>query len=161
MTRKELLDLLDQNAKEAVTEVAYPLHMKALSGESLTGTEVAVLVPALLNMEVLNGGLCQFFVNDGDFAALVPPALRAVGAEDYAALVCDFAQKHGIDLNDLSAFELTLDPDDADFAPYIMLTEKYPFDDFDNAFYELYGTDPLEGYIAGYIREHIGTFAEA
>lgn len=150
MTRADLLDLLDQNAEEAVTEVAYPLHMKALSGESLTGTEIAVLVPALLNMEVLNGGLCQFFVNDGDFAALVP-----------AALVCDFAEKHGIELDDLSDFELTLDPDDADFDPYIALTEKYPFDDFDDAYCELYGTNPLEGHIARFIREHIDAFAEA
>lgn len=161
MTRKELLDLLDQNAEGAVTEIAYPLHMKSLSGDSLTEMETTVLVLALLNMEVLNGGLCQFFVNDGAYAALVPAALLAVGAEDYAALLCDFVKKHNIHLDDLSAFELDIAPGEEDFTPYIALTEKYPFADFDDAFYELYGTAPLEGYIAGYIREHIDAFAEA
>lgn len=159
MTRKELLELMNTSTEDFVHEVGIYLYAKLEAENELSGHEIPVFVLWMWNIEMQNGGLCQFFVNDGEYASLVPSALAAVGAEEYAALLCDFVEKHGIDLEDLSAFELDIESVEEDFSPYIEVQQKYPFEDFDDAYYELYGTDPLEGKIADYIREHIDAFA--
>ena len=158
MTREEILEQLDKNTEYIVHEIGIYLHAKIEADGKLNGPEIPVFVLWMWNIEMLNGGLCQFFVNNGAYASLVPGSLEAVGAEKYTSLLCDFVDKHGINLEDLSEFELIPQLDKEDFSPYIEAHEKYPFVDFDNAFYDLYGSDPLEGRIAGYIRDHIDAF---
>ena len=158
MTREEILEQLDKNPEDIVHEIGIYLLAKMEADGELNGPEIPVFVLWMWNIEMLNGGLCQFFVNDGAYASLVPGSLEAVGAEEYASLLFDFVDKHGINLEDLSEFELNPQLDEEDFSPYIAVHKKYPFEDFDDAFYDLYGSDPLEGRIADYIRDHIDAF---
>lgn len=159
MTPAELLSRMDESVDDCIHELGTCLYAKAEAGEELNGPELHVFVLWMWNIEMQNGGLCQFFVNDGEYAALVPAALEAVGAREYAALLNVFVAKHKIDLHDLSQFDLDLDAMDEDFSAYTDATELYPFDDFDEAFYDLYGADPLEAYVASFIRENINKFS--
>lgn len=160
MTRTELLSQMDENMEDCIHELGIYLYAKAEDGDELQGPEIPIFVLWMWNIEMQNGGLCQFFVNDGEFAPLVPAALEAVGAKKYAALLNDFVAKHKIDLQDLSQFDLDIDSMDADMSTYTDATTLYPFDEFDDAFYELYGSDPLEAYMAAYIRENISSFTQ-
>lgn len=160
MTRAELLSQMDESLEDCIHEIGTALYAKAEDGDELHGPEIPVFILWMWNIEMQNGGLCQFFVNDGQFASLVPTALEAVGAKEYAKLLNDFVATHKIDLHDLSQFDLDMDPMKTDFSAYTDATELYPFDDFDEAFYDLYGSDPLEAYIAAYIREYISSFTQ-
>ena len=160
MKREEILDLFEKSTEELVHEIGISLHSKLEDDGELDGPEIPVFVLWMWNVEMQNGGLCQFLVNDGEYASLVPTSLKTIGADEYTTLLCDFVEKNGINLEDLSEFALNLQPDQEDFSQYIEMHEKYPFNDFDDAFYDLYGTDPLEGYIADYILDHIDAFID-
>lgn len=160
MTRAELLSQMDESVEDCIHELGTALYAKAENGKELKGPEIPIFVLWMWNIEMQNGGLCQFFVNDSEFAALVPAALEAVDAKEYAKLLNDFVTTHKIDLHDLSQFDLNIDSMDADFSAYTDATELYPFDDFDEAFYDLYGSDPLEAYMAAFIRENISSFTQ-
>lgn len=160
MSREELLAKLDENAEDCIHELGTALYDKVDAGEDLQDSESMVFVLWMWNIEIQNGGLCQFFVNEGAYAPLVPSALEAVGAKEYAALLHDFVMKHNISLDDLSQFDLDIDPVTQDMSAYTDATELYPFDDFDDAYYELYSTKPLESYIAAYIRKNIDSFMQ-
>lgn len=160
MTREELLAKLDENAEDCIHELGTALYDKIDAGEELQGPQIPVFALWMWNIEIQNGGLCQFFVNEGEYATLVPSALEAVGATDYAALLQDFVTKHNISLDDLSQFDLDIESLNEDMSAYVDATELYPFDDFDDAYYELYSTKPLEGYMAAYIRKNIDSFLQ-
>lgn len=160
MTREELLSQLDENAEDCIHELGMALYNKVESGDELDGPALHVFVLWLWNIEMQNGGLCQFFVNDRQFAPLVPEALKAVGAKGYATLLNSFVAQHKIDLQNLSQFDLTIESIDADFSAYTDATELYPFDDFDDAFYDLYGSEPLESYIVAYILKNVNSFTQ-
>lgn len=159
MTRIELLAQMEENMDDCIHELGTYLYAKVDDGEELQGAEVPVFILWMWNIEMQNGGLCQFFVNDGAYAAHVPAALEAVGAKEYAVLLRSFITKHSIDLNDLSQFDLEFESEDDDMSAYADAAELYPFDDFDEAYYDLYGSDPLEAYIAAYIRQNIDSFS--
>ena len=101
-------------------------------------------------MEMENGGLCQYFVNSSrELALLLPAALDEIGATDHRALFDAFVRNNDIDVNDLSSFISD------GVEGYQAQTERYPFDDFDNAFYAL---KPIQEYLLPYIRAHISAF---
>lgn len=107
----------------------------------------------LFDMEVQNGGLCQYFVNSSRTTAPdLSQALDALGAGAYRALLEDFASQNGIDLGDLSSFVISRTKD------YEAQTRRYPFDQFDEAYYVRYETDPLERYLTAYVRQHLEEF---
>ena len=103
-----------------------------------------------LEMEVNNGGLCQFFVNSSRMAApLVSEYMGILGAAEHKKLYDDFVNKNGIDLTELSFFDV----DKAE--EFEEKTERYPFDEYDDAFYDM---KPLETYLKKFIRENINDF---
>lgn len=103
-----------------------------------------------LEMEVNNGGLCQFFVNSSRaFANAVSEYMEIVGAEEHRALYDGFVSKYEIDLEDLSSFDSDTSEE------FIMQYERYPFDEYDDAFYQL---APLETYLIPYIKANIDRF---
>lgn len=103
-----------------------------------------------LETEVNNGGLCQFFVNSSRMAApLVSAYMGMIGAEEHQKLYDDFVNRNGINLNDLSFFTIYKAKD------FEKKYKAYPFDEYDNAFYEM---EPLETYLKKYIREHLEDF---
>ena len=107
-------------------------------------------VTTLYEMEVNNGGLCQFFVNSSrEFAPVLAGYLGEIGASEHKALFEAFVHDNDIDVNDLSSFII----DELD--GFETQAKRYPFDDFDDAFYAM---KPIEELIVPYIRAHIEEF---
>ena len=103
-----------------------------------------------LEMEVNNGGLCQFFVNSSRMVApFVSEYMGVIGADDHKKLFDTFIAENKIDLLNLSSFDIVeLDEFEAQ-------TQRYPFDQYDDAFYAL---KPLETYLKKYAKEHLADF---
>lgn len=100
--------------------------------------------------EVNNGGLCQYFVNSSrETAPFLAECLTEIGAEDHRKLFADFITEYGIDLNDLSSFITD------DISEYEEQEARYPFDAFDDAFFQL---KPIQDYLISYIRGNITMF---
>ncbi len=98
-------------------------------------------------MEVNNGGLCQFFVNSSrECAPYVGKALAAIGADGLKALYEGFIAENKIDVRDLSSFDI------ASVEEYEAQTERYDFDAFDDRFYE---DELLHQQILDYAKAHI------
>lgn len=105
------------------------------------------------NMEILNGGLCQFFVNESkDVAPYVMECLNMIGALQYEKLFREFTEKHKIDLNELTSFEID------EVEEYEEQMEKYPFEEFDDLYYELDENEPLEELLIKYVKLHLEEF---
>lgn len=103
-----------------------------------------------LEMEVNNGGLCQFFVNPSRvLAPYISEYLGIVGAIDHKQLFDDFVQKYAIDLSDLSSFEIRRIED------YETQAKRYPFHEYDDIFYTL---PSLEEPLTPYVRANITSF---
>ena len=92
----------------------------------------AAYVVALMDMEILNGGIAQFFYNCGsEFAALVPDALREVGFHDIAALYERFLAEQHITLSEIDSYR-------AAYPDFVGVYQAHPFDDFDNAYMSIW-----------------------
>jgi len=104
----------------------------------------------LLEMEVNNGGLCQFFVNSSRLAApWVSDGLAAIGAKEHKELFDGFIGKYKINVNDLSSFAIRRMRD------FEKQAKRYPFDEYDDQFYSL---PSLQEPLTAYIRQHIDAF---
>lgn len=104
--------------------------------------------------EVQNGGLCQFFVNSSrEVAPYLLEALHTIGADTYSNMLTDFITTHKISLDDLSSFILK------DVSEFEDMEERFPFDDFDDAYYELYETNSLEKHLLEYAKAHLQDFS--
>ena len=103
-----------------------------------------------LEVEVNNGGLCQFFVNSSRMVApYISEYMSIIGANDHKELFDSFITNNNIDLSNLSSFDI----DDVD--EYEKQTERYPFDDYDDAFFDM---EPLEVYLKKFAREYLKDF---
>ena len=103
-----------------------------------------------LEIEVNNGGLCQFFVNSSRIVApWVSTSMNIIGAIEHQRLYDNFVQENGINLNDLSFFDVQK------VSEFQEKTKRYPFDQYDHAFYQM---ESLESYLKRYIRENLTDF---
>ena len=82
-------------------------------------------------------------------APLVSEYMGIIGADQHKKLYDDFVNKNGIDLTELSFFDV----DKAE--EFEEKTEKYRFDEYDDAFYDM---EPLETYLKKFAREHLSDF---
>lgn len=115
-----------------------------------TGARRTVFVVNLLDMEIQNGGLCQFFVNSSrNVAPYVSQALADIGAEAHRKLFDEFMETNDIDVNDLGSFRIKRIED------FQKQAKRYDFDAFDDRYYEL---DALTDLVADYIRKNIAEF---
>lgn len=144
MTTEELSDLSDEELLRAVV-VRAEQKVDATGGISaLNEKQRIVWAVNSLDLEVNNGGICQFFVNSSREAApWVSNSLEIIGAAEHKKLFDDFIARYRIDVNDLSSFDVETTEEFS--AQY----ERYPFDEYDNAFCEL---KPLELFLTAYIR---------
>lgn len=109
-----------------------------------------VFVVDCLEREVNNGGLCQFFVNSSrNTAPYVSESLDAIIAIMHKELFDDFIADNNIDVHDLTSFIIY------DVEEFAAQCERYPFDAFDDKFYE-YGD--FEAALTTYIKENIESF---
>lgn len=114
---------------------------------ALNEPQRVVWVLWMLDMEVNNGGLCQFFVNSSRAAASwVSDCMALVGADEHRQLYDDFVARNQLDLTDLSSFDVRRVSD------YKKQCQRLPFDEYDEHFYRL---EPLEMYLKPYIRAHL------
>ena len=116
--------------------------------EALSPQERNAHIAACLELEVMNGGLCQFFANDPQYAAHVPEALEAIGATEHRALYEQFLADTGID---------PLDPmfQTESVEEFSHLYDLYPWDDFDMAYCAL---TPIPELLEVYIQANPDAF---
>ncbi len=117
--------------------------------DSLSRPEQAAYVAAVLDAEIMNGGLCQFFANEPNLVPLVPEALTELGAQAHRTLYEEFLTVNGIDPKNLQEFEWT------DLEDFTALYDLYPWDDFDEPYCAL---TPLMDLVESYIQTHAGDF---
>ena len=151
---EELLKLSDDQLFEAVyfynldLVESYPDEAAALSKMSPERRTVFIL--SIFDVELQNGGLCQFFVNSSrSLAPYVDECLKMVGAEEHRKLFAEFVTNNQIDLNKLDSFRIS------DIEEYAAQTKRYDFDAFENPYFEL---TPLQDFIVAYIKANISEF---
>lgn len=105
--------------------------------------------------EVNNGGLCQYFVNSSSMTApYLEEALNVIGADAHLELFHRFVTENGIDVNDLDSFRI----ESAD--EFEEQLARYPFEAFDDSYYELERYGCLDELCSAYIQAHIEDFFE-
>ena len=151
---RELLTLSDDDLFEAVYFQIIAIAEEAEGEEAelaqLAGARRTVYILSLLDAEIQNGGLCQFFVNSSQMVApYVSQALAQVGADAHRRLFEEFVAQNNIDVSDLSSFVCSSTRE------YRKQTKRFDFESFDNAYYEL---PPLQELMVAYIKNNIDEF---
>ena len=141
MLRGELSTL---SGDELVVALAFPTD----DFSSMSPERKAAYTAACLELEVMNGGLCQFFANCPDCEPYVPEALEAIGAAEHKALYDRFLADTGID---------PLDPvfQTEDMDAFSQLYELWPWEDFDDAYLSL---APIPELLEAYIQSNPDAF---
>ncbi len=151
LTDQELYDVMIDNIDEEVDDFD---DCETL--ETYSWAKRVFYTVVWFSSEVNNGGLCQYFVNSSRYTApYVQDALHAIGAKKYLSLLNQFIEANAIDLNDLDSFIIE------DIEEFEEQAERYPFDDFDDAFYALENEEnnTFEELLGAFVRKHISEFA--
>lgn len=146
MSVAELKELPDDALYDLLCET---LYYDADSDEIDKYNPVQLTILTVMNFdaEIQNGGLCQFFVNSSrNYAPYVVESLKKIGADDIAKLFADFVRDNNIDVMDLSSFDVY---DEEEFEEQ---EDRYPFDDFDDAYDENY---EIEKLLLAYARNNL------
>lgn len=148
LTNRELLQAL--SARILVEEA----HMETKEClRTFKGAKRVFYIVNYFDMEIQNGGLCQFFVNSSrEVAPYVLECLEVIGANEYKMLLHEFTTKNRISLVDLKSFNTD------DIADYEAQTKRYPFDDFDDAYSALNEKKPLEVLLLKYSKKNLQDF---
>ena len=154
MSNEELAQLQDEALFEAAlirTENEVDMYDDMIEGiNSLIGAKKNFYITSYYEMEVNNGGLCQFFVNSSRYVAPeLSMALDEIKALEHKKAFDTFVKKNNIDLNDLSSFDIE------DVSEFEQQNERYPFEAFDDAFYDM---KPIQDYLTEYIEKNIEQF---
>lgn len=129
---------------DALMDKAYNPEIKDDDISQLDENEKIFYVLYYFNAEWQNGGLCQFFVNSSKrYAPLISEYLEIVGALEHKKIFDNFIKDNNINLYDLSFF--THDEN----TEYQDLCNAYPFDEFDDAFYDL---GELDDYLEAFMK---------
>lgn len=127
-----------QEKFDYLTDKAYNETIKDDDISQLDDNEKVFFVLYIFNLEIQNGGLCQFFVNSSRaYATLISQYLEIIGALEHKMLYDDFVKENNINLEDLSFFDMD------DLSEYEEKDNSYPFDRFDDAFCELTDIEEL------------------
>jgi hypothetical protein len=157
MTIEDLAGLSDEELLEVLTARILNEEGDRHIDECLKefqGAKRIFYVVNYFDMEIQNGGLCQFFLNSSQLVApYVLECLTKISAVSYKKLFEKFIIDNNISLDDLDSFTI----DDVD--QFEIQMSRYPFDKFDDSYYELYENEPLENLLVKYAREHIEDFA--
>ncbi|MBQ2904175.1 MAG: DUF4375 domain-containing protein [Clostridia bacterium] len=124
-------------------------------GEAENEKQKAVLAVINFDSEIQNGGLCQYLVNeDNENIIKITEYLRTVGAHEQAALLDTFAAENGLELKSVEI---------GNSNEYSEFENSMPFDEFDNAYMDLYTPDEewkpdFSGIVVSYIQDNIEDF---
>lgn len=152
---EELLDLPDGELFEIVyfqnIDIAESAEDEDEELEQFFGARRTVYILSMFDMEIQNGGLCQFFVNStSSVAPYVCDALSAVGAHEHRELFENFVTKNNIDVSNLESFKKG-----KGVRAYIKQTKRFDFNAFDDKYSEL---PVLQDKIVAYIKDNINEF---
>ncbi len=146
MSEEEWLRLDEEDFYDAVLCVCNDA-VYDIKADDLTQEQINVYSLINFEIEVNNGGLCQFFVNSSrECAPYLSRALETIGAFEMKELFDSFVSQNAIDLNNLESFVIN------SIDEYNAQTERFDFDLFDDKFYE--NTD-LHGQIIAYAKKNI------
>ena len=153
MSCNELAKLKDKQLyKAALTRIEYKVNnFEDLSDgfHSLNDTEKIIYAIDYYIIEMSNGGLCQFFVNSSRIVApYISEYLGIIGADEHKKQFDHFVAENNINLSDLSAFDVS------NHSHYIDISQRYPFDQFDDTFSEAI----LKKLLIDYMKAHIEDF---
>ena len=127
---------------------SFPDEATALS--QISPERRVVYILSIFDMELQNGGLCQYFVNSSrTLAPYIDECLKTVGAEEHCNLLIEFVANNQIDLYNLNSFRIS------SVEEYAAQTERYDFDAFEKPYFDL---SPLQGFIVDYIKANISEF---
>ncbi|MCC8074577.1 MAG: DMP19 family protein [Clostridiales bacterium] len=142
-TAQEAAALSDEELWECVTA--------RLDDDALAtpGAKRTLYTAYLFDLEVQNGGLCQFFDNCPESAPYLEDALTALGAEPYLTLLHETLTKFEINLAGLDGSEVSQVVQCGDQC------ESCPLSAFDSAYCDLYSKTPLEALCIRYARAHL------
>lgn len=151
---EDLLTLSDDDLFEAIyfqnIDIAEQAEDEDKELEQFVGPRKIVYILGLFDMEIQNGGLCQFFVNSSRIVApYVSEALNCVGAEEHLNLFEEFISANNIDVSTLDSFKVS------STRGFIKQTKRYDFDAFDDKYYEL---PALQEKVVTYIKDNITEF---
>ena len=127
------------------------LIMRFMDADSNTLNDKQFTVAALITFdaEMMNGGLCQFFVNDySGYAQYVSDALEEVGAVEMQKHYSSFLSQNEIDVTQMDSFRINSIQD------YAKQFESFPYEEFDNTFSEIYQTENLADLLLSFVRLH-------
>ncbi len=145
LTQQELMELEDMDFYEEIYE-----RVLAKEERDMNNAERLFYLVSLFDMEIQNGGLCQYFANtEPEQIQQLCHALNSLGAVDHKALFESFITDNHIDLRNLKEFHVK------SHRGYLKLLKKYPFDAFDDAYMEL---EPLQDILTTYARTNIDRF---
>ncbi len=145
LSHAELAELDD----EAFYEEIYD---RVLSCEynKLTPNAQLFCTVSLFDMEIQNGGLCQYLVNTNtEDIQKLSSALLQLGAKGHNELFLHFLSKNSIDLQHMEDFH------SQDIQAYSRLENRYPFADFDDAYMQL---PSLQELLTCFARQNIHDF---
>lgn len=146
LSNEELLAFSDEELYNALETICYYV-VYDINDSDVTNEQRVCGTLLNLNSEVNNGGLCQFFVNSSrETAPFVSESLSVIGADKTKELFDNFVSENNIDLKDLNSFIIN------DLSEFAEQNNRYPFDDFDNKYYEIGEVNDL---IIRYARENI------
>lgn len=147
MSPEELSELPEYELYEAVMT-------RLTEKDELNRVQHLYRIASDYEMEMQNGGLCQYFANaPASDADMLPEALEALGASKHTAQFLAFLSDNGIGPEERNSFSLDFDGNWAE--EYENLCSRYPFDAYDEQFYAL---PELSGFLTAYARANIGQF---
>ena len=109
----------------------------------------SLFIAMMFDMEIQNGGVAQFFWNDGsEYAKLVPDALREIGMDDVAALYEQFVEENHITLEEMDTYRERFPMMGEGFYDY------HPFDEFDEAYIKIWRETNINARFLDYAAKH-------
>ncbi len=146
MSKSDWLDLEDEKFYDALSCVCEDA-VYDINDAEIPEVQKNIYSLIMFEMEVNNGGLCQFFVNSSrECAPYVSNALEMVGAARIKTLFDGFILENNIDVRNLESFKVQ------DVDEYIEQTKRFDFDSFDDQFYE---DEEFHNKIIAYCRENL------
>lgn len=137
-----ILTMEDNDMYDALITRFMDADPNTLNQKQLT---VAALIT--FDTEMMNGGLCQFFVNDyNGYAQYVSDALGEVGAIEMQNHFSSFVSQNEIDVTQMDSFRIVSIQD------YVKQFERFPYEKFDNIFSEIYQKENLGDLLLCYVR---------
>ncbi len=146
LTIQALMELEDVDFFEAIYD-----RVLAKEYRDMNEAERLFYLISMFDMEIQNGGLCQYFTNtEPEELRQLSDALHALGAAEHRALFEKFIADNRINLQKPKGFRVRSQ------LGYWMLLKKYPFDAFDDAYMQL---QPLQDILTAYARTNIERFS--